>query len=223
MEREKIIQNVKRILSEIPQGVTLLAACKSRTAQEINAAIEGGIEVIGENYVQEALKVYPLIQKKVEWHFIGHVQRNKINKIIKIFDMIETLDDLKIAQEINKRCAKVGKVMPVLIEVNSAKESRKAGVFPEDVEDFIFEVSKFKNIKVSGLMTMGPLVKDPEDIRPFFRLTKSLFNSIKEKNIDNVEMKYLSMGMSDSYKIAIEEGANIIRIGTKIFGPRKAD
>ncbi len=221
MEREKIIQNVKRILSEIPQGVTLLAACKSRTAQEINAAIEGGIKVIGENYLQETLKVYPLVRKGVEWHFIGHLQRNKVKKIVKIFDVIETLDDLKIAEEIDKRCAQIEKTMPVLIEVNSAKEPRKAGVFPEEVEDFILEVSKFKNIKVSGLMTMGPLVSNIEEIRPFFKLTKTLFDSLKTKNIENVEMRYLSMGMSDSYKIAIEEGANIIRVGTKIFGPRK--
>jgi len=221
VEREKIIQNVKRILSEIPKGVTLLAACKSRTAEEINAAIEGGIKVIGENYLQETLKVYPLVRKGVEWHFIGHLQRNKVKKIVKIFDIIETLDDLKIAEEIDKRCAQRGKVMPVLIEVNSAKEPQKAGVSPEEVEEFIFEVSKLKNIKIMGLMTMGPLVEKPEDIRPFFKLTKSLFNSIKSKNIDNVEMRYLSMGMSDSYRIAIEEGANIVRIGTKIFGPRK--
>ena len=221
MEREKIIQNVKKILLEIPSGVTLLAACKSRTAEEINAAIEGGIKVIGENYLQETLKVYPLVRKGVEWHFIGHLQRNKVKKIVKIFDVIETLDDLKIAEEIDKRCAQIEKTMPVLIEVNSAKEPRKAGVFPEEVEDFILEVSKFKNIKVSGLMTMGPLVSNIEEIRPFFKLTKTLFDSLKTKNIENVEMRYLSMGMSDSYKIAIDEGANIIRIGTKIFGPRK--
>ena len=221
MEREKIIQNVKKILLEIPSGVTLLAACKSRTAEEINAAIEGGIKVIGENYLQETLKVYPLVRKGVEWHFIGHLQRNKVKKIVKIFDVIETLDDLKIAEEIDKRCAQIEKTMPVLIEVNSAKEPRKAGVFPEEVEDFILEVSKFKNIKVSGLMTMGPLVSNIEEIRPFFKLTKTLFDSLKTKNIENVEMRYLSMGMSDSYKIAIDEGANIIRVGTKIFGPRK--
>jgi len=221
VEREKIIQNVKKILLEIPSGVTLLAACKSRTAEEINAAIEGGIKVIGENYLQETLKVYPLVRKGVEWHFIGHLQRNKVKKIVKIFDVIETLDDLKIAEEIDKRCAQIEKTMPVLIEVNSAKEPRKAGVFPEEVEDFILEVSKFKNIKVSGLMTMGPLVSNIEEIRPFFKLTKTLFDSLKTKNIENVEMRYLSMGMSDSYKIAIEEGANIIRVGTKIFGPRK--
>jgi len=221
VEREKIIQNVKKILLEIPSGVTLLAACKSRTAEEINAAIEGGIKVIGENYLQETLKVYPLVRKGVEWHFIGHLQRNKVKKIVKIFDVIETLDDLKIAEEIDKRCAQIEKTMPVLIEVNSAKEPRKAGVFPEEVEDFILEVSKFKNIKVSGLMTMGPLVSNIEEIRPFFKLTKTLFDSLKTKNIENVEMRYLSMGMSDSYKIAIDEGANIIRVGTKIFGPRK--
>ena len=221
MEREKIIQNVKKILLEIPSGVTLLAACKSRTAEEINAAIEGGIKVIGENYLQETLKVYPLVRKGVEWHFIGHLQRNKVKKIVKIFDVIETLDDLKIAEEIDKRCAQIEKTMPVLIEVNSAKEPQKAGIFPEEVEDFILEVSKFKNIKVSGLMTMGPLVSNIEEIRPFFKLTKTLFDSLKTKNIENVEMRYLSMGMSDSYKIAIDEGANIIRVGTKIFGPRK--
>lgn len=221
MEKEKIIQNVKRLLSEIPEGVILLAACKSRSAEEINAAIEGGVRVIGENYLQEALKVYPFVKKGVEWHFIGHIQKNKVKKIVKNFDVIETVDDLSVAYEIDKRCRIIGKKMRVFIEVNSAKEPQKAGIFPEEVEDFILEVSKFKNIKVMGLMAMGPLVENPEDIRPFFKITKSIFDRIREKNIPNTDIRYLSMGMSDSYRIAIEEGANIIRIGTKIFGPRK--
>ncbi len=216
-----IKENVRKLLEEIPEGVILVAAAKTRTPQEILEAVEAGIQVVGENYVQEAERAYRMIGNRVKWHMIGHLQTNKAKKAVRIFDMIQTVDSVKIARAIDKECKKIGKVMPVLVEVNIAEEPQKAGVIPEKTIDLIKEISSLENIKVQGIMTMGPYVEDPEDLRPYFRKTKELFDEIKKMNIPNVEMKYLSMGMSDSYRIAIEEGANMIRIGTKIFGPRE--
>ena len=216
-----IREKIEKILREIPDGVILIAATKGRTSEEINEAIEAGIEIIGENYVQEAEKKFKIIGRKVKWHMIGHLQTNKVKKAIEIFDMIETVDSEKLAREIDKEAKKRNIVFPVLIEINSGREKQKSGVFPEDAEKLIYEISNYENIKIEGLMTMGPFVKNPEDIRPYFRLTKELFEKFKDLNLPNVEMKYLSMGMSDTWKIAIEEGANIIRIGTAIFGPRR--
>lgn len=215
-----IKENVKKIMAEIPEGVLLVAASKTRTPQEILEAIEAGIQIIGENYVQEAEKKFSVIGNKVRWHMIGHLQTNKAKKAVKMFDMIQTVDSVKIAKAINKECKKIGKIMPVLIEVNSAEEEQKAGVVPDEVIPLIKEIASLENIKIEGLMTMGPFVDDPEELRPYFKKTKELFEKIKDMDIANVEMKYLSMGMSDSYKVAIEEGANMVRIGTKIFGPR---
>lgn len=216
-----IKENAKRLLKELPKGVQLVAAAKTRTPEEILEAIEAGISIIGENYVQEAERAFRVIGNRAKWHMIGHLQTNKAKKAVKIFDMIETVDSVKIAKAIDKECAKMGKIMPVLIEINSAEEPQKAGILPDEAIVLIKEISQLKNIRIEGLMTMGPFVDDPEQLRPYFRKTKELFEEIKKMNIPNVEMKYLSMGMSDSYKIAIEEGANIVRIGTKIFGPRQ--
>lgn len=218
-----IKENVQRILSELPQGVELVGAAKTRTAEEILQATAGGLKIIGENYIQETLKVFKPIGKKVKWHFVGHLQINKVKKAVEIFDMIETVDSFKIAKEINKRCSRLGKIMPILIEVNSGKEPQKFGILPEDTEKLIKETSLFKNIKIMGLMTMGPRVGNPEDGRPYFIETRKIFKKIKALNLRGVEMKYLSMGMSNSYRIAIEEGANMVRIGTEIFGRRKYD
>ncbi len=198
----------------------MVAAAKTREPQEILEAIESGVTAVGENYVQEAERAYEVIGNKAEWHFIGHLQENKVKKAIRIFDMIETVDSVKIAKEIDKRCAQIGKTMPVLIEINSGWERQKAGVLPENAEQLAREISAFQNIGVMGLMTMGPQFGNPEDSRPYFVETKKIFDRIKKLNLPNVEMKYLSMGMTNSYKIALEEGANIVRIGSKIFGER---
>lgn len=215
-----IRENIKNLFKELPQDVMLVCAVKSRNLEEILEAVEAGITVIGENYVQEAEKHFEVIGDKVKWHLIGHLQLNKVKKAVGIFDMIETLDSLELAEELNRRCREIKKIMPVLVEINSAKEPQKFGIFPEDVMSFIKEVSSLENIRIQGLMTMGPAFLDPEKMRPYFKLTKELFDKIKNLNLNNVEMRYLSMGMSDSYLVAISEGANIIRIGTKIFGRR---
>ncbi|MFC1883870.1 YggS family pyridoxal phosphate-dependent enzyme [Thermodesulfobacteriota bacterium] len=215
-----IKENVRDILREIPEGVKLVGAAKTRTPEEILEAVEAGLEIIGENYVQEAEKAFQVIGNRAEWHMIGHLQSNKAKKAVLIFDMIETVDSLKLARAIDKACEKVGKVIRVLIEINSGEEEQKAGVSPNDAFVLVTEISKLKNVKVEGLMTMGPFSGDPEAARPYFRRTKELFEEIKAKKIPGLEMKILSMGMSNSYKVALEEGANLIRIGTKLFGER---
>ncbi|MBN1405109.1 MAG: YggS family pyridoxal phosphate-dependent enzyme [Candidatus Omnitrophica bacterium] len=216
-----ITDNVKKILSELPQSVELVAAAKARTIDEVQQAVSAGVKIIGENYVQEAQIAYVVIGISAKWHFIGSLQRNKAKKAALIFDMIETVDSFETASELDKHCAKINKVIPILIEINSAKEAQKSGVLPENAEALIRKISTLGNVKVSGLMTMGPVSGDPENSRPYFMETKKIFDSIKSLNVPNVEMKHLSMGMSNSYKIALQEGANIVRIGTGIFGERK--
>jgi len=216
-----IEQNVGRILSELPVGVQLVAAAKRVEPERIIEAIDAGVKIIGENYLQEAERAYEVVGKKAKWHFIGHLQKNKVKKAVELFDMLETVDSEEITGEINKRCAGIEKTMPVLIEVNSGREEQKTGLFPEDVELLARKISTLQNIKLVGLMTMGPRSGNPEDSRPYFIETRNIFEKIKQLALPGVEMTYLSMGMTNSYRIAIEEGANIVRLGTRIFGERK--
>ena len=215
-----IKENVKKILEELPDDVRLVGAAKTRAPEEIQEAIDAGLEIIGQNYVQEAEKAFEVMGGRATYHMIGHLQSNKAKNAVKIFDMIETVDSIKLARAINKACDKIGKVMLVLIEINSGEELQKAGVLPRDAVSLIKEISELKNVKIMGLMTMGPLAGDAEDSRPFFQKTKELFEEIKEMDLPGVEMTYLSMGMSHSYRVAIEEGTNLVRIGTRIFGER---
>jgi len=216
-----IRENVARILAELPDGVELVAAAKTRTPEEVLEAVQAGIKIIGENYIREAKPAYEVAGKKARWHFIGTLQRHNVRiKTLEMFDMIETIHTLEIAKEIDKKCAQIGKVMPILIEINSGRELQKSGVFPEDAEQLIRDISSLRNVKVAGLMTMGPRFGNPEDSRPYFVETRKIFEKIKRLNLPNIEMRYLSMGMTNSYKIAMEENANIVRIGTKVFGER---
>lgn len=213
-----IEENVKTILAGLPPDVLLVAAAKARTADEIKRAINAGVSIIGENYLQEAEAAYAAIGRRVSWHFIGYLQRNKVKKAVRIFDMIETVDSLRLAVKLDEECAKLGKVISVLVEVNSGLESQKTGVFPQEVEGLVNKLASMKNLKVEGLMTMGPRSGEPEEARPYFRETKRLFDRLQ--NLPNARMRYLSMGMSNTYQIAIEEGANIVRVGTKLFAKR---
>jgi PLP dependent protein len=221
MVSEMVKKNIAKLLAELPDGVELVAAAKTRTPEEVLEAVQAGIEIIGENYVKEAKEAYETVGRRAKWHFIGTFQKHNVRRgVLEIFDMIESVDSLDIAREIDRRCAQIGKVMPILIEVNSGKEPQKSGVLPEDAEQLIREVSRLRNVKVMGLMTMGPHVGNPEESRPYFVETRKVFEKIKSLELPNVEMKYLSMGMTNSYKVALEEGANIIRIGTRVFGER---
>ncbi len=215
-----ISDHVRRILSTIPEEVLVVAAAKTRTAGEILEALDAGISAVGENYLQESREVIEEIGSRATWHFIGHIQKNKVKQVVPLFDMIETVDSVELAEIIDKQAEKHGKVMPILIEVNSGQEPQKAGVMPGDVKALIERISLLPHIAIEGLMTMGPFLDDPAGLRPYFRNTKALFDGIRAERIPHVDMKHLSMGMSDSYLIAVEEGATMVRIGTMIFGER---
>jgi len=221
MSGSVIKQNVARLLAELPAGVEIVAAAKTRSPEAVLEAVEAGIKIVGENYIKEAKEAYALVGGRAKWHFIGTLQKHNVRrKVLEIFDMIETVDSLEIAKEIDRKCAQIGKTMPVLIEVNSGREPRKSGVLPEDVEQLVTEISGLANLKVMGLMTMGPAVGSAEDCRRYFAQTREVFERIKDLKLPNVEMRYLSMGMTDTYRVAVQEGANIIRVGSLIFGPR---
>ena len=220
-ENLSIEENYKKISRALPSRVNLLAVTKGRGVIQVEAVIRVGAKIIGENYVDEAEEKFRVIGRKAGWHLIGHLQSNKIKKAVPIFDMIETLDSLKLAELLNKECQRNRKIMPVLIEVNSAAEPQKYGLMPDRVADFLEAIRKFNNLKPMGLMTMGPAVDDPEEIRPFFKRTRQIFDRIAVDFPEKDDWIYLSMGMSNTYKIALEEGANIVRIGTAIFGPRQ--
>ena len=220
MKTKIIKESVSKILNSIPPDVFLVAAAKTRTPEELKAAIDAGVKIVGYNYLQEAEQMFPHVVNSVQWHLIGHLQRNKAKRAVQLFDMIETIDSRRIAESVDRHCADMGKDMPVLIEINSGRESNKTGVLPEDVDDMVREISALSHLRIQGLMTMGPRFGNPEDARPYFKATKAAFDRLSKEKIKNVEMQYLSMGMSNSYQIAIEEGANIVRIGTKLFGER---
>ena len=216
-----IKENIENILKDLPPGVKIVAAAKERSVDEIREAISSGIKIIGENYINEARSKFEVIGKEVKWHFIGHLQKNKAKYAAKIFNVVETLDSLELAEVLDRECCKINKIMPVFLEINSASEPQKQGILIEEAEGFLDKILRFKHLKPSGLMTMGPFSDNPEELRPFFKKTKNLFDKIKLNYGNILEWKYLSMGMSFSYQIAIEEGANIVRIGAAVFGPRK--
>lgn len=215
-----ITANVKAILSELPPGIKLVAAAKMRSAAEILEAVDAGVEIIGENYVQEAADVFPSVGHRARWHFIGHLQTNKAKGAVEIFDLVETVDSIALGREIDKRAAGLGKTTEVLVEVNSGREPQKAGVLPDDAEALVRSLAALPRLRVLGLMTMGPFEGDPEDSRPYFKETRRIRDALGALAIAGVEMRHLSMGMSHSWRVAVEEGATLVRIGTAIFGPR---
>lgn len=215
-----ITSNVKAVLAALPPGVELVAAAKTRTAAEILEAVEAGVRTVGENYVQEAAEVFPAIGRRVRWHFIGHLQTNKVKRAVGIFDLVETVDSLALGREIDKRAAAAGQTVDVLVEVNSGREPQKAGVMPDDAEALVRSLAALPRLRVRGLMTMGPYEGDPEDSRPYFKETRRVFEALKHAAIPGIEMRHLSMGMSHSWRAAVEEGATLVRLGTALFGPR---
>ena len=215
-----ISENVRRITESLPSDVALMAVVKTRTAEEVLEAVEAGFRIHGGNYVQETAALAGRVAQEVKWHMIGHLQTNKVKKAVGIFDMIETVDSVELTREIDKRCAQAGGTMDVLVEINSGREPNKTGVTPEDAEALVRTIAQLSHIRLRGLMTMGPLFGDPEASRPYFRETKRLFDRLDSLGIPGVRMDILSMGMSHSYTVAIEESATLVRIGTKIFGER---
>lgn len=200
--------------------VTLIDVSKTKPVEMLMEAYELGERHFGENKVQELVDKYEQLPKDIHWHMIGHLQTNKVKYIIDKVDYIHSVDSIKLAQTINKEAAKKDLISNILIEVNVAKEESKFGIFEEDVMDFIQNVSSMKNLCVKGLMTIAPFVDDPEENRDIFRKLKQLSVDINAKNIDNVNVSILSMGMTNDYTVAIEEGASFVRVGTGIFGKR---
>lgn len=200
--------------------IKLMAVTKTVDDERVLEAIEAGVDIIGESYVQEAKRKIEKMGKCLEWHMIGYLQSNKAKYAVKLFDMIHSIDRLDLAAELDRRAKGTGHVMKILIEVNISKEKTKSGVPYEKAIELIREVAKFDNLSIQGLMTMPPWFDDPEEARPFFVALRDLKNRVIEKQIPNVEMRELSMGMSGDYEVAIEEGSTIVRVGRSIFGER---
>ena len=217
-----ISKNLKELLEEINslrEGVTLVGVTKSGSDEELLALCRAGLTDVGENRPQEVVRRGALLRDAgltPRLHEIGNLQRNKVKSIIKDVALIHSLDGYSLALEINKQAEKVGRRVPVLIEINSAREENKGGILPEEAEEFFLKLRELPNIAVSGLMTMGPVLDDPEGMRPYFKLTKEIFDKIKETYGFEGE-GILSMGMSDSYAVAIVEGATLVRVGRKLF------
>lgn len=217
---QETIELAKSRSKESQDKVLLLAVSKTRTAEEINAAIEAGITDIGENKVQEILEKWDHVSP-VRWHMIGHLQRNKVKYIIDKVCMIHSVDSLKLAKEIDRRAKQNDRIMDVLIQVNVAQEESKFGVSVGKTEALIDEILKLcPNVRVCGLMTIPPLTQDPEEARGQFRQVKEMYDAFQNKRHEHLAFTWLSMGMSNDFPVAIEEGANIVRIGTAIFGAR---
>ena len=200
--------------------VTLIAVSKTKPVPMLQSVYDEGIREFGENKPQEIKDKYPQLPEDILWHMFGHLLRNKINYNIDKVCLIHSVDSVSLAEAISQEAAKRNLVMPVLVEVNVAKEDTKFGIMPEETEDFIRSISTLPNIRVEGLMTIAPFTEDAEENRVHFAALKKLFVDIKDKNIDNVNMCSLSMGMTGDYEVAIEEGATMVRVGTGIFGER---
>lgn len=204
-----------------PDSIRLVTVSKTRSAKMVSKAVEAGATILGENYIQEAAnKIHTLASLDVSWHFIGHLQTNKAKYAVRLFDLIHTVDSIKLARELNKHAEKINKIQNILIQVNTANDPSKSGIRPGKTLELIKGISQFKYLSVKGLMTMPPFFNDPENARPFFSDLRNLKDLLMQEAVSNVMIDDLSMGMTGDYKVAIEEGATLVRIGTAIFGER---
>ncbi len=204
-----------------PSEIRLMAVTKTVAPEKVNEAIEAGCTLLGENRVQELLEKYESYDKRAEIHFIGKLQTNKVKYIIDKVSMIESVDSLKLAEEIEKNCAKANKIMDILLEVNIAKEESKSGFFEEEILEIAEKIASFPHLRLRGLMTIGRFGAEIEETRQYFEKMRHLLVDIKAKNIDNIYINILSMGMSADYELAVSEGATIVRVGRGLFGARK--
>ncbi len=219
-EVRKNIENACRIAGRDPKEVTLIAVSKTKPIPNLEEAYEAGAREYGENKVQEIMDKYEQLPQDIHWHMIGHLQRNKVKYIVDKVAMIHSVDSLRLAETIEQEAAKKNVTVPILIEVNVAEEESKFGCRVTEVENLLRQIQNFPHIQVEGLMTIAPFVDDPEENRDVFRQLKKLSVDIDQKNIDNVSMNVLSMGMTGDYEVAIQEGATMVRVGTGIFGAR---
>ena len=203
--------------------VTLIAVSKTKPVSMLEEVYAEGIRCFGENKVQELTEKHDKLHSDVKWHMIGHLQRNKVKYIVDKVDLIHSVDSVRLAETIEQEAVKKDVIVPVLVEVNVAEEDSKFGLKVNEVLSIIEEISKFPHIRIKGLMTIAPYVENPEDNRPVFARLRKLSVDIAEKNIDNVSVEILSMGMTNDYEVAIEEGATMVRVGTGIFGERNYD
>jgi pyridoxal phosphate enzyme (YggS family) len=228
----QIQSNIKKIHDEIcaaaqksgqdSSQITLIAVSKRKPAEMIQQAIDAGHRDFGENYIQEAMEKIDLIgRKSATWHFIGHLQSNKAKFAVKYFDLIHTVDKVKLAKEINRQAEKIGKIQEILLQVNISHETTKSGAEENEIMDIAKQVCRFDNLHISGLMCMPPFFDDPEDARVYFKKLKQISKDIEALNLPNTAMTHLSMGMSHDFTVAVEEGATLVRVGTAIFGARE--
>lgn len=217
---EQRIQNVCRDKNIPRDSITLVAVSKTKPVTMLQEIYDAGCRDFGENKVQELVDKYEVLPKDIRWHMIGHLQRNKVKYIIGKVALIHSVDSLRLAETIEKESAKKNVTTDILIEVNMAREESKFGVFPEDIDNLLYEISQFSHVHVKGLMTVAPFVDNPRKNSEIFEKMHKLSVDIESKNIDNITMSILSMGMTNDYEVALEEGANMIRVGTAIFGER---
>ena len=226
-----VTENVERLRARIDKAcgkvsrtiddITIVGVTKTVEPLRIQQAVDAGITTLGENRVQEAATKIEEVRGEITWHMVGHLQRNKVKKAVTMFDMVQSVDSLSLAQEIDKRSREAGKVMDVLVEVHTSSEETKYGVAPEKAIDLVGEISQLKNIAVKGLMTIGTFTDDEGLVRYCFKTLRELGEQVSASGIPHAEIKYLSMGMTSDYELAIEEGSNMVRIGTAIFGARQ--
>lgn len=231
MEKEILIHNLKEVRERIaaacervgrdPSEVVLLAVSKTKPLEDIETLLDAGQLDFGENYVQELCDKYERISRPVNWHMIGHLQTNKVKYIVDKTRLIHSVDSLRLAARIEKEAEKKGVVCDILLQVNVAREDSKFGLETDDVIKMVEEISSYPHVHLVGLMESAPYVENPEENRCYFQKLHELFIDIQQKNIDNVDMHILSMGMTNDYEIAIEEGATMVRVGTAIFGARQ--
>jgi len=219
--KERIRQAAKSC-NRNPDSIRLVAVSKTVPAETVKEAIEAGATILGENYVQDAREKFDaLVHYPVSWHFIGHLQSNKAKYAVRLFDLIHSVDSLKLARALDKEAKKVDKIQPILVQVNISGEDTKSGISAEDAPGLIPEISHLKNLSIKGLMTMPPYFYQPEKVRPYFAALRELRDQMKKQSLPNVSLEELSMGMTGDFEVAIEEGATLVRIGTAIFGERK--
>ena len=225
-----IAKNIKNIIHRIdqacqkvnrnPKDISLIAVSKTVSSEQLKIALDSGITHIGENRIQEAEKKFSVLGKVATWHLIGHLQTNKVKKALQIFDFIHSVDSYYLAEEISRRAVQYQKNIKCFVEVNTSQEPSKFGVEPDKTLELVKRISLLPGIKIEGLMTIGAFLPDKEQVRPCFKMLRDLKEQIQQKGIDSVEMRYLSMGMTNDFEVAIEEGANMIRVGRAIFGNR---
>lgn len=229
LSKEEILENLKKVKDNISKNckkvgrendVTLVAVTKTFPNELIQTCINLDVNIVGENRARELRDKYKVFKDEVSWHMIGHMQRNKVKYVIDKVDLIHSLDSKRLAKEINKRAKKNDVVMDCLLQINIVDEDSKYGILKKDIDNVFEYVQKFENIRIVGLMNMAPFYDNPENARSDFRKMKELFDSYKNNNYENVYMKHLSMGMTNDYHIAVQEGSNMVRIGSAIFGKR---